>query len=117
MQFLDFVKKRRAELGFSCRDFAAQVKMKPSDWNRIENGRSELDFSVLELLMTELAVSTDEQEDFLSSYLAHHVAPRPPLSEEQLAQKLPMVFRKADGTVMRKPELLRLAEKLKVVLA
>jgi hypothetical protein len=117
MQFLDFVKKRRSELGYSCREFAPLVKMKPSDWNRIENGIIEIPGDAVALVFECLAVSAEEQEEITNAYLNYEVQPTKPLSEQELVEKLPMVFRKVDGTVMRKPELVRLAERLKTALA
>jgi len=114
-KILDFIKARRKELGFSCRDFGLFLKMKPSEWNRMENGRMPFpkEHAFEKRLVKALCINTEEYPAFHAAYMDYEPIAREPLTEEEVVQKLPMVFRKQDGSAMSEPELLKLGERLR----
>jgi hypothetical protein len=117
MDFLGLIKAKRAQLGYACRDFAAELGLKPSVWNRMENGIDLLPDHIVPTVFAKLSLRPDELQQFRQSYSTYQLPARPPLTDAQLVEKLPMVFRKADGSKMSGNELLKLAERLKRELA
>jgi transcriptional regulator with XRE-family HTH domain len=119
MNILDFIRRRRSQLGFACRDFAVQLQIKPSDWNRIENGRAQFpdDEDFRNKLASALMIQQEESDWFHRTLCNYKVQNRPPLSEQELIAKLPVVFRKSDGTRLTKAEALKLASHLRRELA
>ncbi len=118
---LEVIKSKRSQISYSCRDLAFKLKMKPSVWNRIENGLEPLPkgdaflFQLASALLIERG--STEWESFISSCRTYTPPTRKPLTEKELVEKLPMVFRKKDGSAMKEPELTELAEELRRELA
>ncbi len=69
--FAKIVKKTRIKRGYSQKEFASELGLTPSNYNKIENGKKEPDFSTLQVICILLCIDLTEVLELNKPRRAH----------------------------------------------
>jgi len=115
MNFRDYVKKRRLELGLTLREFCRKIDEDPSNWSKMERGvigpPEQLD--KLHRIGNALGFaenSEEAQELFALADIDRGRIPRSVMHDEALLSHLPVLFRSINSSPLSTEELLSLAD-------
>ncbi len=102
MNFGDFIRNRRIELGFKLREFCLTFGYDPSNWSKIERGilPPSDDTHSIEILAEQLNIQIGTAEWFMFSDLAFQNRGKIPpdiLNDEEKSKTLPLFFKSLRG--------------------
>lgn len=114
MKFGDHLRERRLALGLSLREFCANHAEDPSNWSKLERGLSQPPTNYerlygIALHLQYLPDSQEMQDLFDLASWSRGELPRGIVENEQLMEKLPLVFR-TFSTTPTEDDLMRLAD-------
>jgi transcriptional regulator with XRE-family HTH domain len=114
--FGEYIKSLRISKEITLRDFCKTSQQDPSNWSKIERGflpppKSKL---VLEQITDSLSIQKNSEEYFtIFDLAAIAFIPKELLTDEELLEKLPILFRTNRGKAPTTSELEKLADKIK----
>lgn len=113
--FAEIIKKRRAELRLSLREFCAKANVDPSNWSKIERGLSPppKTKTILDAIRDVLQFPKDSSEAgalFDAAFIGHGMIPPDIITDKKLSAMLPVFFRTVRGDKHTEAELRNLAE-------
>ncbi len=115
MNFRNYVKSRRLELGITLREFCKQIDEDPSNWSKVERGvlgpPEQLD--KLHRISNALGYADDSEETkelFSLADIDRGRIPRAIMHDEALVAHLPVLFRSINSSPLNTEELLSLAD-------
>ena len=115
MNFKDYVRSRRLELGLTLREFCRQINEDPSNWSKVERGvigpPEHLDKLHRISKVLGFAENSKETKDlFNMADIDRGRIPRSIMHDEALIAHLPVLFRSIDSSPPNTEELLSLAD-------
>lgn len=114
--FGEYIKELRITKEITLREFCKKAQQDPSNWSKIERGISAPPKSklVLEQIIAALEIPYNTEEYYTTFDLAAiSFIPKELLSNEELLEKLPVLFRTNRGMTPTKSDLEKLATKIK----